>query len=432
MADTFHSTDELAAALADADFDQPPALVANAHITATGVARALSSADIPVIALDRRPESGERHTGLAPSSNAIDYAGEVTYPLTDSDAFRDDVERLIDAAGSGVVAFPCMDEWVRGFAATDPDGVRLCSAGLGDIERVLDKINLYNLAEELDVPYPETYSLSDTAVEEAVETLGFPLVVKPAHKRKFEEAFGTNVIEVTDRDQLGDVLTDARRVDARVLLQEKVHVAPGRDASLASYVPPESSTHPDPLALAGNPRVRYPAGFGTSCLVETVSRPAVRERALAILEETGFYGISEAEFVYDETRQEYVLLDINTRPWKWISLPVAAGANLPLAAYLDRTTNQEIGNSPAADPRGRSSADLYETRWVYLRDYLERLITDPTFEDLLPPEQWVSLVSGNFESEAWLTTGIYRPTDPGPAAKLLETEFSGGEYYCSC
>ena len=412
MADTFHDTDGLVAALEGASFDRPPALVANAHITGVSVARALAVHDVPVIALDRNGD------GVAPTSDAVDFAGAVTYPLDDADGFRADVERVVDAAGADCVAFACMDDWVRGFAGTEPDGVRLPFSGREGIERVLDKDNLYRLCEESGVPYPETYRLSETPADEVIEALGFPLVIKPAHKRKFEEAFGTNVIEVSDRKEFDDTVAAAEEADANVLIQEKVPVKTGADTSLASYIPPEGEG--DPLAVVGNAAVRFPRQFGTSCLVETVDRPAVEERALSVLSETGYHGISESEFVYDEAREEYVLLDINTRPWKWISLPVEAGANLPMAAYASAT-------DATYEPERRR-----EARWVYLRDYLTLAVTDPAFWDVLSREEWTSLVSGAFEEERGLTTGVYRPSDPGPTAAVIETELTDRDYYCSC
>ncbi|OYR95823.1 hypothetical protein DJ71_01475, partial [Halorubrum sp. E3] len=63
MADTFRSTEGLIDALADAEFERPPALVSNAHITGLGVARALDAHDVPVIALDRA--SGDAGDGGA-------------------------------------------------------------------------------------------------------------------------------------------------------------------------------------------------------------------------------------------------------------------------------------------------------------------------------------------------------------------------------
>ena len=414
MADTFHDTDGLIDALATASFDRPPALVANAHVTGVSVARALAAGDVPVIALDRTGD------GVAPASAAVDFAGEVTYPLDDADGFRADVERIADAVGTDPVAFACMDEWVRGFAETEPDGVRLPFSDLAGIERVLDKANLYALCEDLGVPYPETYRIGETPADEVAEVLGFPHVIKPAHKRKFEEAFGTNVVEVTSRDEFDGTVAAAEEAGATVLAQEKVPVETGADASFASYVPPEGAAGREPIGVVGNAAVRFPQGFGTSCLVETVDEPRIRERALSVLSETGYHGISEAEFVYDRDREEYVLLDVNTRPWKWISLPVEAGANLPMAAYAD-VTDAEY------DPDARRDA-----RWVYLRDYLELATADPAFGDVLSREEWTSLVSGAFEGERGLTTGVHRPSDPGPTAALIETELASRDYYCSC
>ena len=429
MADGFLSTEGLIEAVESASFERPPALVANAHITGVSVARALAGHDVPVIALDR---SGD---GVAPRSSAVRFAGRVSYPLDDPAGFAADVERIADALDHEPVAFPCMDEWVHGFADTRPSGVRLPFAA-DAIDRVLDKEELYALAERYDVPYPETYRLAETGADEAIEAVGgFPLVIKPARKRKFEEALGTNVVEASDRAEFDETIAAAREADARVLVQESVPVETGRDTSLASYVPPAdgasfagvgeagdaSGVGGDALGVVGNAAVRFPRGFGTSCLVETVDRPAVAERARRILDETGYYGISESEFVYDADREEYVLLDVNTRPWKWISMPVEAGANLPYAAYCD-----------AVPTATYEPEEVRDARWVYLPDYLELCATTPAFGDVLSREEWTALVSGAFEDRRGFTTGVYRPSDPAPAVSALETAFGLGDYYCSC
>jgi len=422
MADRVRSLSELCSALGDRSFDRPPALVCNAHVTGLAVARALDRHDVPVITIDRSED------GVAPYSAAVELAGRVTYPLDDLNAFRTDVERIVDHLGTEPVGFACMDEWVHAFADARPDGLELPFAA-DAIETVLDKESLYASAERLDVPYPETYRLSGIGGEspiedgvapeyrdpdEAAEQLGFPLVLKPARKRAFEEAVGTNVIEVEDDNEYVDVLAAADEAGVRVMAQEKVPVDTGADRSLASYVPPEG----DPVAIVGNARARYPAGYGTSCVVDRVDDPTIRDRGFALLEDGGYHGISEAEFVRDRDRDEYVLLDVNTRPWKWIDLPVTAGANLPYAAYAET-----VGESyEQASPR--------DSRWVFLRDYLARL--QDGGEAVLTPTQRRSLISGAFEDDDTLTTGVYRPSDPDPTRQLLATEFSTREYYCAC
>ena len=413
MADTFHTTDGLLEALEAESFPRPPALVANAHVTGLSVARALKRANIPVIAIDRSPD------GVAPPSNAVDYAGGVTYPLDDAEGFKGDVESIVGAVGRDVVAFACMDEWVHAFAETAPEGVRRPVSGPETIDRVLDKESLYSSAEALGVPYPETYRLSETDPERAIDELGFPLVIKPARKREFEEAIGTNVVEVHDRAEFDEIVAAAREAGIRIMAQERVDVEQGRDHSVGSYVPPSGGTE-NALAFVGNPAVRYPLSFGTSTLVERSPLPSVEANALTILDDCSYHGISEAEFVYDRSRERYVLLDINTRPWKWIGLPVESGVNLPLAAYASVT---EATYERGPDRR---------TRWVYLRDYLALLAGEGQFRDRFDSETWRSILSGGFENQPGLTTGVYRPSDPGPAAKLIETEFSEREYYCAC
>ena len=408
MAEEFLETAELVAAVESATFDRPPAVVANAHITGLSVARALDAHDVAVIAVDRA------ETGVAPPSNAVDLAGRVSYPLEDYDGFAADLAAIADAAG-GVVAFGCMDEWVHAFsdAGEDVDSVTL---PWGNHDAVLDKTRLYRRAAALGVPYPETYFLDETAPEDAAAELGFPLVVKPARKREGEEALGSNVVEVAHEAELATVVDAADASDVEVMLQEKVDIATGKDRSLASYVPEEG----DPLSVVGNARVRFPREFGTSSLVRTVDDPAIEERALSVIEDAGYRGISEAEFVYDADREEYVLLDVNTRPWKWISLPVSVGANLPYAAYADAVGAEFDPGEPG------------DGRWVYLRDYLNLLAADAAFWDVLSGDDWANLVSGTFEEAGDLTTGVYRPSDPAPTARLLDTEFTDREYYCDC
>ncbi|MFB6132420.1 MAG: carboxylate--amine ligase [Halanaeroarchaeum sp.] len=407
MATHFHTTEDLVAAVADADFDRPPALVANAHITGLGVARALTAHDVPVIAVDRTGD------GVAPPSSAVDVAGAVTYPLDDLDGFEDDVAAIANAVGGEVVAFGCMDEWVHAFADVDVSGVTL---PFDNHAEVLNKRKLYERAEDLGVPYPETRFLDETNPEAVVEELGFPLVLKPFRKREGEEALGTNVLEVGTADEFEEVVQTAEAEEVDLLAQEKVPIATGKDCSFASYVSPDGPS----LGVVGN-ATRFPQEFGTSCLVDTVERPEIRERATRVLEDAGYHGISESEFIYDSDREEYVLLDINTRPWKWIDLPTTAGANLPMAAYADVVREENYQSTGTRD-----------ARWIYLRDYLHLLTTDEAFWDVVSRDQWASMISGTFEENPSLTTAVYRPSDPDPTTHLVETEFSDREYYCSC
>jgi|AntRauTorcE11898_2_1112593.scaffolds.fasta_scaffold03681_3 predicted ATP-grasp superfamily ATP-dependent carboligase len=429
MSTRFATTDELVASLESRSFDRPPAIVCNAHVTGLGVARALDAHGVPVIALDRTPD------GVAPGSTAVAAAGAVTYPLDDLEGFRADVEAVAGALEYDPVAFACMDEWVHALVDADPEGVVLPFAA-DVIDGVLDKTTLYARCERLNVPYPETYRIEEAGIEgdgppvrsaaAAADALEYPLVVKPARKRAFEEVLGTNVVEVADHEEFHDVVDGAVEHDVRVMAQERVQVATGEDRSLASYRAPDG----DVLGVVGNARVRHPRGYGTSCVVDVVDEPTLRERAETVLDNAAYHGISESEFVYDEDREEYVLLDVNTRPWKWISLPVAAGANLPMAAYADAVADATYEPDPSRAPR-----------WVFLADYVQAVHAHGG--DVLSRDEWHAVVQGDVATPAELeadantetpdvVAGVYRPDDPDPTYQLLRTELGLREYYCAC
>jgi D-aspartate ligase len=66
MATEFLRRADLLDRLERESFDRPPAIICNAHITGLGVARALASHDVPVIAIDRNGDGvGESPEGDA-------------------------------------------------------------------------------------------------------------------------------------------------------------------------------------------------------------------------------------------------------------------------------------------------------------------------------------------------------------------------------
>ncbi len=421
MATEVLSFSDLLNSLDATTFTHPPAIICNAHITGLAVARALASHDIPVIAIDRV------ETGVAPYSTAVHTAGTVTYPLDDETGFKSDIEAISHTLDHDPVVFPCMDEWVHALSNTTPTGIQLPFAP-DTIDDVLDKEALYGTAKSLEIPIPETYAIEKTTtpntrangppirtLTEITDLLSFPFVIKPARKRQFEETIGSNVIEVQTKSELTDIVERCQNEQIRILAQRKLDIKPGTDRSYVSYLPRETTPA---QGCVGRP-IRYPQAYGTSCAVERVQEPTITTRSKQILNETGFTGISETEFIYDATEDDYVLLDINTRPWKWIGLPTQAGINLPYAAYQDT-----LGN-PLPKPT------LHDATWVYLPDYLQSLHA-PNSTDILTPAHWNDLLTGAFDTNPELTTAVYSPTDPDPTYQLLQTILFSADYYCAC
>jgi predicted ATP-grasp superfamily ATP-dependent carboligase len=168
---------------------------------------------------------------------------------------------------------------------------------------------------------------------------------------------------------------------------------------------------------------QYPPDFGTACLVDSRYVEEIIGRGVDILKQFGYQGISEVEFIYDERDGDYKLLDINTRVWKWVGLPIRAGIDLPWLAYADAVYG-------GVEQAGRQRDGL---RWVYLKDYVALRREKPGVDEAtLTHEDWVELIAGRADSNSLIVPAVLSSDDPEPFARLMEGSFQERPYYCAC
>src|SRR5262249_36762323 len=160
--------------------------------------------------------------------------------------------------------------------------------------------------------------------------------------------------------------------------------------------------------------------FGTGCLVAAEGPAAIAERGVQILKAFGYRGISEVEFIYDMRDGEHKLLDVNTRVWKWIGLPMAAGVALPGLACADGTWAWEVA------PPSREGII-----WTYAKDYIALRLAGKGRETAayLPEEAWAALFAGNTQE---VVDAVIDPDDPAPAARMMANLFNPTPYFCAC
>jgi predicted ATP-grasp superfamily ATP-dependent carboligase len=84
--------------------------------------------------------------------------------------------------------------------------------------------------------------------------------------------------------------------------------------------------------LIARRRRQRPPDFGqVSTCVETIDDPGLAEPATTLLRALGYTGLVELEFKHDQRDGRFKLLDVNARPWAWLSLGGRAGVDF---AYL--------------------------------------------------------------------------------------------------
>jgi predicted ATP-grasp superfamily ATP-dependent carboligase len=319
------------------------------------------------------------------------------------------------------VLFPCLDEWVfavaRNAAALSEHYI-LPFSDLQIVERILDKNLLYRKCEERHIPIPRTFYLGDQSVEQVANKIVYPCIVKPALQREFTNEFGEKVFRADSRDEFLELCERAGHHP--LLAQEIVGSAIDSFYSLCSYIGRDGEAKG---GFVGRKLEQFPQDFGTACLVDSRFIEEIVERGVDILGQFGYHGISEVEFIYDEPSREFKLLDINTRVWKWIGLPIAAGVDLPWLAYTDALWGDV---SPITNQRDG-------LRWVYLKDYIALRRATPGIEETtLKRSEWLELLAGNANSLPSIVDAVFAGDDPEPFVQMIESSFARSQYYCAC
>ena len=394
----------------------PAALVMNTHITGLAVARSLGRAGVPVLGLDK--ERG----GLGQHSRHLAGLGLVPGPEVDGgQPLADHLVALGPSFAQRPVLFPTNDDWVLALARhreqLEPY-YRFPFAAFEVVQRALSKTALYRACEALGVACPRSWYLDDTPAEQVAAVVPYPCVLKPDDSRGFYNAFQAKVFVVQDPAEFLARVAECRTLGLTLVAQEWIGTDPGGFWSVASYLSADGTARG---VFTGRKLEQWPPDFGTSCLADAVWDESIATAGVAVLQELGYSGISEIEFVRDAATGALLLLDVNTRAWKWVGLPIAAGIDLPLLAYRD-----------AIDQPFTAGQQRDGVRWTFLRDYVQlvrvRAATVP--EAAVTKTEWVDLLAGR---PTTVVDGVHDPDDPEPSYDLLWEQLTDGAgYTCAC
>ncbi len=176
------------------------------------------------------------------------------------------------------------------------------------------KANLAKFCEEHDLPHPETEVLtSPHGLPEAVGKLGLPLVVKGLfHGAVLAQTLDEARIRFREME---------RQWGLPIVLQRHY---PGEEYDVVAA----ADRSGDSLGMVAMRKLRV-TPKGTAWAGVSVSHPQLLQLAERALQELGWVGPLEFEFLLSERDHEFRLLEINPRFPSWVYLAAAAGLNLP-------------------------------------------------------------------------------------------------------
>lgn len=203
------------------------------------------------------------------------------------------------------------------------------------IEKCYDKKSTYRLAECIGLPVPQSHfpeSISDLA--EINYQCNYPIILKPAIMHEFYKKTRTKVFIIHNHYELKDKYIKALNYikQSDIIIQEIIQGPTDNLFSFGSFFKDKK-----PIAYIMGQRCRQiPMDFGkASTFVKLCNIPELYELSTKLLSSIGYYGLSEVEFKKDSRDNKYKLLEINPRSWKWHSIALRSGINLPYMLYND-------------------------------------------------------------------------------------------------
>jgi len=318
------------------------ALVIGGEHPGLGVARSLGRRGIPVFIIDDQ-------------RSVCAFSRYATHTIRVPD-LRDEQKTIDSVLEVGRrfnlrdwVLFPTRDETVAAFSRHRDElkaFFRVTTPGWESIKWAWNKRNTYQLATELGIPCPRTFT--PESIDELAELDRFlPLAVKPAVKENFFYATGAKAWRAETPAQLRELYRQAcNQIDPEhILIQE---IIPGGGDQQLSYCAFYQGGKVHSSLQARRAR-QHPREFGRAAsYVETTEVPGIEDLAKRFLKAIDYYGLVEVEFKQDPRDGEFKLLDVNARTWGFHTLGMAAGVDFPYLLFAD-----QIGQT-VPSCRGRS------------------------------------------------------------------------------
>jgi predicted ATP-grasp superfamily ATP-dependent carboligase len=196
-----------------------------------------------------------------------------------------------------------------------------------------DKINLFRLARNMNLPIPTTFLSTDfesnESIIEAVIKFGFPVVVKPNFSKIRTEKgwIGAGVHYAKNEKDLREILSRDIVKRFPFLIQERVD-GPGVGVFLLMK-------NGEVIAKFAHKRIREkPPSGGVSVLCESIEPPVeALETAVMLLTKLHWTGVAMVEFKIDRVQNIAKLIEVNARFWGSLQLAITSGVDFPYLLY---------------------------------------------------------------------------------------------------
>jgi len=273
---------------------------------------------------------------MGQASRFARFAGKYASPLTQPEAFVDDIAVLLQKTGAHFL-LPGHDETevLARYRDRLPPRVILPVAEAEKIELANNKARIIAQAQTWGVSVPEVISWRQlTDLTNTLESNNKPLVIKlrrgNSAKGVYYPQSNSEAVQLCEQ-----LITKYKLTPERYpVVQERVS-GEGWGVSCLYW-------EGQRLASFTHRRLREKtATGGTSTLRESRRNPQLEEMAYTLLDKLEWHGLAMVEFKYNPDRQQGWFIEINPRLWGSIHLAIASGVDFPAWLYIAATRGPE-------------------------------------------------------------------------------------------
>jgi D-aspartate ligase len=327
-----------------------PALVVSCYTMGLGVIRSLGERGVPIVAVqfDRRD--------IAQHSRHVVDVHHVPTPERHEDAF---VSALVELGRRypGALLVPAHDAPLVAIARHRRllgESLVVAAPEWETVHRCIDKRQTYQVASEAGVPVPRRVTpRSIGELEEGLEEIGLPLLVKPSWSHLFVSEFGTKMVHCTTAAEARRAFERSTAAGLEVMLQEVIPGPPSAGVNLNSY-----TVAGEPVAEFTARKVRNsPSLWGSPRVAVSEFVEEVRAPGRRLMRALGIEGFANSEWKQDERDGIYKLMEVNARHNLSSLLAVRCGVEFPWIDYRFRMDGV-VPEPPERVEQGRYWIDL--------------------------------------------------------------------------
>lgn len=199
---------------------------------------------------------------------------------------------------------------------------RLYLADYDVLRKFRDKGETIKIAQNVDVPVPDTYYPEDMDIKEIKECVQYPVLIRP------RVSSGSRGIKyVISSSEFDEAYNEIKEGYGEPIVQEYINKTGYSTACILL------DDEQNEIASFSYERVKeYPISGGPTVVGVSSNDAQIKEYSINLLKSIGWKGVAEIEFILNDEGKP-LLLEVNPRFWMPLNLAIKSGVDFPYIMY---------------------------------------------------------------------------------------------------